>query len=67
MADLLRIQGEGSFYPPEIAKKALLPLLKSCQPNGLTATEEQKSEINSLVMTLEASNPTVGEDDCSHG
>ena len=59
VADLLRIQGEFSSYPPEEAKKLLAATLKTCPKNGIETSIEIKQKIESIVSVLEAVNPTV--------
>eukprot|EP01036_Dinobryon_divergens_P039435 gene39435-51984_t len=56
--DLLRIQGDYSIYPPEETKRLLFAACEKCRPNGLSATQSMRSDINSLAEILEASNPT---------
>eukprot|EP00600_Ochromonadales_sp_CCMP1393_P016025 CAMPEP_0175037838 /NCGR_PEP_ID=MMETSP0005-20121125/24591_1 /TAXON_ID=420556 /ORGANISM="Ochromonas sp., Strain CCMP1393" /LENGTH=276 /DNA_ID=CAMNT_0016299239 /DNA_START=3 /DNA_END=833 /DNA_ORIENTATION=- len=58
VAELLRIQGDDAYYPPEEAKRLLFELVGKCQPNGLNASPALRDEINSVVSTLVASNPT---------
>lgn len=59
VADLLRIQGEGSEFIPEISKNLLLDALKQTGRNGSKASEVQKKEIEGLIEVLEAGNPTL--------
>ena len=62
VADLLRIQGDGSEFIPEINKSLLIEALKPSDigRNGLDATAAQKAEISGLVEVLEAKgNPTL--------
>jgi len=58
VADLLRITGESSGGPRELALMSLLAECNATQPNGLGATASQRSNIRSLVSTLESFNPT---------
>ena len=58
VADLLRITGESSGGPRELALMSLLAECNAIQPNGLGATASQRSSIRTLVSTLESFNPT---------
>ena len=59
VADLLRIQGEGSEFYPEISKNLLIEAIQQTGRNGLEATAQQRKEIEGLVEVLEAGNPTL--------